>query len=232
MGNLIFAAAAGFVLWWLSRNYKKYETLRFAKIGKSIVGGLFVGAGVVLLAKGQLLPAVLGFGVGSSLLGWDIWAFFSGRGSARMSRFTASSVSLELDNLTGQMDGTVRRGPFTGRRLSRMTQEEIGAVLNDAAQIADAAAVELLQAYLYRRFSGGPEQGRGTNPRSANARRPGTITEQEAYEILGLKAGAGTEEIKGAYRTLMKKLHPDLGGTAYLAARVNEAKDALLKRPG
>jgi DnaJ-class molecular chaperone len=54
------------------------------------------------------------------------------------------------------------------------------------------------------------------------------MTHEEAYQILGLQAGASAEDIINAHRTLMKKLHPDLGGTNYLAARVNEAKDTLL----
>jgi hypothetical protein len=77
---------------------------------------------------------------------------------------------------------------------------------------------------------GGEDPQGGADARQRAARRSGKMTEEEAYQILGLQPGASAEDVGQAYRALMKKLHPDQGGTTYLAARVNEAKDVLLRR--
>lgn len=232
MGNLFFIAAALFVLWWVSKNYggiDLFSALR--KHGKTVAGALLVLAGLGLLARGQVLPAAVSFICGFSLFGWDVFKFFRIGGAARTSRFISNVVDLEVDNLTGHMDGVVKSGKYAGQRLSRMTEGAIREILNDAVGKRDASSAGLLQAYLHRRFAAGSEHAQGNgNARSGRRVEPGAITEQEAYDILGLKPGASTDEIKGAYRSLMKRLHPDHGGTAYLAARVNEAKDVLLNR--
>jgi hypothetical protein len=88
----------------------------------------------------------------------------------------------------------------------------------------------LFQAYLDSRTAGWRETvedhpGAGQSAQGG----AGAMTEKEAYEVLGLQVGAGEEEIRQAHRTLMKKLHPDQGGSTYLATRVNLAKDVLLR---
>jgi hypothetical protein len=82
--------------------------------------------------------------------------------------------------------------------------------------------------------AGGRAHGEAhADPRFARGRapaRPGVMTEEEAYQILGLHPGASLEEVGRAHRALMKKVHPDQGGTTELAARVNAAKDVLAAR--
>ena len=72
----------------------------------------------------------------------------------------------------------------------------------------------------------GPGQGRG----SSGPPRSGAMSRAEALTVLGLEEGASDEEIRAAHRRLIQQTHPDKGGTNYLAAKINEAKDVLLRR--
>ena len=95
----------------------------------------------------------------------------------------------------------------------------------------DPDGVRLLEAYLDRRFPDWRTADQNDEPAHPEARSSSaTMTKEEAYQVLGLPPGAGPDEVRRVHRTLMKKLHPDQGGSTYLAARVNQAKDTLLDR--
>ena len=199
-----------------------------------MVGGVgALGGAAFLAARGQFGAAIpLGF-AGLGLLGWLPFgpAGFGARtqkSAGQVSRVRSAFVEMELDHDTGGMRGRILAGPYEGRNLDTLDVPTLAACLTDIDEDSRA----LLMAYLDRRSSAWRDNVQG-DP-AAGSRRPpwasGKMTEEEAYQILGLQPGATPEEIGHAHRALMKKLHPDQGGSTYLAARVNEAKDVLLRR--
>jgi hypothetical protein len=184
----------------------------FAVAGRFGVGLVFAALGVSAISTGRIGPIDLG-GHGRS----------AGTGSRVRSRY----LSMHLDHDTGSLAGEVRAGEFAGRMLDELDQAALLKLRGEVA--ADPESVSLLEAYLDRRMPGWREDvepdGTAGAGRTANA---GPMTDQQAYEILGLAPGASEAEIRAAHRRLMKKVHPDGGGSTFLAARVNEAKDWLL----
>jgi hypothetical protein len=139
-------------------------------------------------------------------------------------------LAMRLDRRTGRIDGEIRRGPLKGARLSRLGLEAVLRLL-DEARVEDPPSVDLLEAYLDRRepsWRGRTEAG--TGPSSPSPSNSGAMDEATALGILGLASGATEDEVKAAHRRLMARLHPDLGGSTYLASQINQAKDVLLGR--
>ena len=92
----------------------------------------------------------------------------------------------------------------------------------------DPASLQVLEAWLERAGEAGEQADSGDRPDSGG---DGTVTWTQALDILGLSEGATEEEIREAHRRLMMVNHPDRGGSSWLAARINRAKDVLLNRP-
>lgn len=139
-------------------------------------------------------------------------------------------VVMELDHDSGRMDGTVREGPYAGKRLSDLARADVVSLYRSALA-ADQASAQVLEAYLDRMHGGGwragAEEGAGETGR-AGPSSAGPMSHAEARAILGVGPNATDAEIKQAHRRLMKTYHPDHGGSDYLAARINEAKEVLL----
>jgi len=190
------------------------------RIGAAIAGLVaLVGWGGRLLGMVQMFRQVSGaarsFGFGGG---------FSRGGASNVSQVDSAYLRMTLDHGSGGMDGEVRQGRYQNRRLSKLEKDDLLSLLQDVQ--SDPDSVGLLEAYLDRLYPDWRDGGQGG---SAPATQ-GAMTAAEAYRILGLQDGAHEDEIKAAYRKLMGQLHPDHGGSDYLAAKVNQAKDFLLKK--
>ncbi|MDX1484705.1 MAG: DnaJ domain-containing protein [Alphaproteobacteria bacterium] len=139
-------------------------------------------------------------------------------------------LRMSLDHDSGEMSGVILRGAFAGRDLESLNLRELIDLLHECAD--DADSVRVLEAYLDRVHGPQWRGDGGADTEDAAAGRSdawgGAMTFEEAWDILGLEPGADEDAIKEAHRRLMAKLHPDRGGSTYLAAKLNQAKDLLL----
>jgi hypothetical protein len=149
--------------------------------------------------------------------------------AAQTSSIRTQHLHMSLDHATGALDGKVLTGRFHGSQLAELDLEALLELLAEC-EASDNDSAMLLQTYLDRRFGPQWQQHRtATSGAGSRAGGSGSMTREEAYEILGLKPGAAADAIRDAHRRLMLKLHPDRGGSNYLAAKINQAKDLLLE---
>lgn len=205
------------------------DVARRLRIGGGTVS--LLGA-AILFARGMATLAIpLGM-FGS----WLIWGrttppWLGGGGNARrtpgqISSVTTDHLEMQLDHDTGEMHGRVLKGMFAGRDLPTLSPADLGLLWQDCRHV-DMESAQLIEAYLDRLHpSWREDMARGESDMSRGP--DGRMTEEEALEILGLKPGAEEDAIRRAHRELMLKLHPDRGGSTYLAAKINEAKDVAL----
>ncbi|MEI8144133.1 MAG: DnaJ domain-containing protein [Alphaproteobacteria bacterium] len=205
----------------------KWLSTQLRRVG----GGALVAFALFLLTRGQFelaIPVAIG---GMTLMGWTPGALggWGGGSTAKPAGQTSTvrSASLEmvLDHDSGVMRGRFVDGPLKGRDLDQIPVDRLVQAFADI----DGESISLLEAYLDRRqplwrddLKGHASTGQGASAMSS------AMSEQEAHEILGLSPGASEQAIREAHRSLMKKLHPDQGGSTWLATRVNMAKDLLL----
>ena len=142
------------------------------------------------------------------------------RSEGQKSTVKTSVLSMWLDHDTGHMDAEVLSGQFAGRHLSELALADLLIVLQDCVEANDQSS-EIMMSYLNRMH---PDWREGAGVSSKSSDR---MSRAEALEILGLEDGATQEQVRKAYRTMMKKHHPDNGGSAWFAARINEANRTL-----
>lgn len=215
-------------------------------------GGMALGVVVVvfLTLTGRLGTALMLGAVAVPLFTrWRMLrdSFYSTRGPAggQTSRVETLYLRMTLFHDSGAMAGEVLHGPWRGRTLDSLTFGQIMTLLDDCRR-DDPQSAAVLETWLDRTHpdwqardgegatggsgagsggAGGGAQGGG----SQGGPQGGPMTREEAYDILGLAPGATPEQVKDAHRRLMMKVHPDHGGSTYLAAKINQAKDLLLR---
>lgn len=211
-----------------------------ARAMRYVVVGALMLLGIILAISGR---AFLDLPVGALTI-WLVRGWFA-RGFPGLSKLKAwldnkpnhagaSTIEtpwlhMTLDQATGALDGVVLAGRFQGARLSRLSVNQLRALL-DECRATDAQSVQLVETYIDRRHSDWREQTRADGEDAARGPAKGAaMTEAEAWQVLGLEPGASHDAIRYAHRNLMMKLHPDHGGTTYLARQINAARDALLR---
>ena len=216
-------------LWWLGRyGWRLPLRARPRRLGAYAVLAL----AAVLAVRGRIELAILAAALGLWLLeGRERLARVAARWDPRAAlRARMGPIAWTLAAGGAPRDGRVRAGPHAGESLSRLSRGDLLALLR-ACRLRDAPSARLLEAYLDGRYPGWRVDADGD--RDARARgplQPGTMTQEEAYQVLGLERGATLEEVRAAHRILMKRLHPDQGGSVERAARVNAARDRLTNR--
>lgn len=199
--------------------------LRWAAI---IAGGAFA---LWLVVSGRLAQAIMMVMALAPLFMrwkalWNTMRNAAGPARGQSSDVETAWLRMALDHDTGAMDGTVLQGRRKGQRLSELSMDSLLELLAEC-RVTDPDGAQLIEAYLERarpdwRETAGASRTR-QDPSASSA-----MTRDEAYRVLGLEPGADETAVREAHRRLMMKMHPDTGGSNYLAAKINQAKDLLL----
>lgn len=175
-----------------------------------------------------LIPRLLNWLMKVAAPMYSLFGFFKPRGLSGGPTIQTEFFRMTVDLLKGGMDGQVLKGEFQGRRLAQLNIDELMRLLTSVAQ-QDKESAALLAAFLDRYHSGWRQSQGDAGKQSQNWQSSGEMSEQEARQILGVPEQATEQEIEKAHRRLIQKLHPDRGGSDYLAAKINHARDCLLK---
>jgi hypothetical protein len=218
-----------------------YAIRAFARANPAHVARrMAVSAGVVALVAAALmfLRGLEAFALPLAMFGsYMLWGSTSGpwgastrRSAGQSSRVETEHLEMELDHDTGEMRGRVLKGLFKDRDIACLSATDMALLWQDCRH-TDPQSAQLIEAYLDRVHpSWREDMARGESDMSRGP--DGRMDVDEALDILGLKPGADAEDIRRAHRNLMLKLHPDRGGSTYLAAKINEAKDVALEALG
>ncbi len=198
----------------------------------------FVSAGLlalVVIGKAHWIVAVIGVALPFVRRLWLLLRYvpflaslgsYAGFRNRSMPRFESEWLRLEFHIVYRRLDGIVLKGNFEGKRLSQMSDEDLEQLLQSLRQ-NDPKGALLLRSYLVQARMRG-EANQGTAGEEQAFARSQSMTTEEALLILGVTKNASKEEITKTYKILMQRLHPDRGGSNYLAEKINLAKKTLL----
>lgn len=225
--------------WYASANVKTLKKTLFI-----VFGGLIVALALFFIVTGRLGWAIF---AASALLPMLLRARSVYRTARNFSRMAGAGqgsptgqtsdvetrfLRMGLDHDSGEVWGEVLDGPFAGKRLHDLSLSEQIDLLRHCWR-EDENSARVLEAYLDRVHPDWRERAsdshRGDEGYAGQAQsHPGSMTREQALAVLGLEEGASRDQIKAAYQRIISGLHPDHGGSDYLAAQVNEAKAVLL----
>lgn len=235
MAYLFLAALAVFLVYLGLRWFVSADPARIAFVAMALAITIATVVALLLIFTGRIGALyMLGILVLPAAMAWyrrrkaAAGGFADpGRRPGGASTVETAWLRMELDLQNERIDGLVKQGEFAGRRLSDLDTAQLHALHRTAGHDVDTA--RLLEAYLDRRLGPGWRgEGRAGEGQAGWPPRGAGMSREEALEILGLQPGASAEEIKAAHRRLMAQVHPDRGGSTYLAAKINQARDFLL----
>lgn len=240
---VVLAAALLLFLWWFRRTPPQQvaRALRRGALALAIgvvillaatgrlhwIFALFGALVAVLMRLLRVLPMVPASLWSRLFAGFRPASAHGGAAGAQRSSVDTRFLRMTLDHDSGEMSGEVIGGHFEGRRLDELNLGELLDLLDECR--SDTPSATVLETYLDRMH---PDWRDAAEARRQPGPAGAAVTEQQAWDILGLTPGASREEIIAAHRRLIQKLHPDRGGSDYLAAQINEAKDVLLAALG
>ncbi len=202
-----------------------------AQLGYRLVGGALGLFAVFLMFRRQWFIAMPVAAMAWAMFGRKPAGAGADRAGGRGSTVRTAALEMTLDHDTGIIIGRVLAGTYEGQELDSLSEAELVSLWDEIR--SDKESRDLLEAYLDGRRADWREAfDTDTTAGEGRASDSGPMTQEEAYEVLGLSAGASNAEIVAAHRRLMKRVHPDQGGSTFLATKINAAKAVLLRKHG
>lgn len=237
--QLLLLLGALVAVWLVLDWFKRAKPAAAGRVIKRLGFGVLLLAGLWLVLTGKLAGL---FAVAAGASPWimrairlhGLWQtlrrFGLRMGGGKASPGGASQVAtrfvrMELDHDSGRLDGQVLDGSWRGRMLSSLSRDEAALLWREAA--VDAESARVLEAWLDRAWPDWRDAPQAEAPPSPPPSRAGMSVE-EARDVLGVGPGASADDIRAAHRRLMLSNHPDHGGSTWIAARINQARDLLL----